>query len=61
MICEKPMAINAREGKEMVTVCKDEGVKLLVGYRMYFEPRTLEVVNKRRNGESLEKACSFKV
>ena len=31
MICEKPMAINAREGEEMVKVCKDEGVKLLVG------------------------------
>ena len=50
-ICEKPMAINAREGEEMVKACKDAGVKLLVGYRMHFEPRTLEVVNMRRNGE----------
>ena len=48
---EKPMAINAREGEEMVKACKDAGVKLLVGYRMHFEPRTLEVVNMRRNGE----------
>ena len=51
VICEKPMAINAREGEEMVKVCKDEGVHLLVGYRMHFEPRTLEVVDMRRNGE----------
>ena len=51
VICEKPMAINAREGEEMVKACKDAGVKLLVGYRMHFEPRTLEVVNMRRNGE----------
>jgi predicted dehydrogenase len=51
VICEKPMAINAKEGEEMVTACKEAGVKLLVGYRMHFEPRTLEVVNMRRNGE----------
>src|SRR5690606_4351116 len=51
VICENPMAINAREGEEMVKVGKDEGVKLLVGYRMHFEPRTLEVVDMRRNGE----------
>ena len=44
VICEKPMAINAKEGEEMVKACKDAGVKLLVGYRMHFEPRTLEVV-----------------
>ncbi|MCG2460494.1 Gfo/Idh/MocA family oxidoreductase [Flavobacteriaceae bacterium F89] len=51
VICEKPMAINAAEGEEMVKACKDAGVNLLVGYRMHFEPRTLEVVNMRRNGE----------
>lgn len=51
VICEKPMAINAQEGEEMVKACKDAGVKLLVGYRMHFEPRTLEVVDMRRNGE----------
>jgi len=51
VICEKPMAINAKEGEEMVAACKEAGVKLLVGYRMHFEPRTLEVVNMRRNGE----------
>ena len=50
VICEKPMAINAQEGEEMVKACKDAGVKLLVGYRMHFEPRTLEVVDMRKNG-----------
>ena len=34
----------------MIKDCKDAGVKLLVGYRMHFEPRTLEVVNMRRDG-----------
>jgi len=50
-ISEKPMAVNAKEGQEMVDACKKEGVKLLVGYRMHFEPHTLEVVRQRKAGE----------
>jgi len=51
VICEKPMALNAREGQEMVDACKKANVKLLVGYRMHFEPKTLEVVRMRKAGE----------
>jgi predicted dehydrogenase len=51
VICEKPMAINAKEGKEMVDACKKANVKLLVGYRMHFEPKTLEVIRMRKEGE----------
>jgi len=50
-ICEKPMAINAKEGQEMVDACKKANVKLLVGYRMHFEPKTLEVIRMRNSGE----------
>jgi predicted dehydrogenase len=35
----------------MVDACKKVGVKLLVGYRMHFEPKTLEVVRMRSAGE----------
>ncbi|MDQ3393375.1 MAG: Gfo/Idh/MocA family oxidoreductase [Bacteroidota bacterium] len=51
VICEKPMAINAKEGQEMVDACKKANVKLLVGYRMHFEPNTLEIVRMRKEGE----------
>jgi len=51
VICEKPMAVNAKEGQEMVDACKAAGVKLLVGYRMHFEPHTLEVIRMRNAGE----------
>jgi predicted dehydrogenase len=51
VICEKPMALNAKEGEEMITACKKAGVKLLVGYRMHFEPNTLEVVHMRKAGD----------
>ncbi len=51
VICEKPMAVNAREGQEMVDACKKMNVKLLVGYRMHFEPKTLEIIRMRTAGE----------
>jgi predicted dehydrogenase len=50
-ICEKPMAINAKEGQEMVDACKKANVHLLVGYRMRFEANTLEVIRMRMEGE----------
>jgi predicted dehydrogenase len=50
-ICEKPMAINAKEGQEMVDACKKANVKLLVGYRMHFEANTLEIIRMRKEGE----------
>ena len=50
-ICEKPMAINAKEGQEMVDACKKAKVKLLIGYRMHFEPKTLEIIRMRKDGE----------
>jgi predicted dehydrogenase len=51
VICEKPMAINAKEGQEMVDACRAANVKLLVGYRMHFEPTTLEIIRMRKDGE----------
>ena len=51
VICEKPMAINAKEGQGMVEACKKANVKLLVGYRMHFEPKTLEIIRMRKDGE----------
>lgn len=51
VICEKPMALNAKEGREMVDACKKAGVHLLVGYRLHFEPKTLEVIRMREAGE----------
>lgn len=51
VICEKPMALNAKEGQEMVDACKKANVKLLVGYRMHFEPNTLEIIRMRKDGE----------
>lgn len=51
VICEKPMGINAIEGQEMVDACKAANVKLLIGYRMHFEPKTVAVIKMRKEGE----------
>ncbi|MEX2513957.1 MAG: Gfo/Idh/MocA family oxidoreductase [Cyclobacteriaceae bacterium] len=51
VICEKPMALNANEGREMVAACNRANVKLLVGYRMHFEANTLEIIRMRKEGE----------
>lgn len=51
VICEKPMAINAKEGQEMIDACNKANVKLLVGYRLHFEPKTLEIIRMREAGE----------
>jgi len=63
---EKPMAVNAKEGQEMIDACKKAKVKLLVGYRMHFEPKTLEVIRMRKNGELgkimfFQGLCGFRI
>jgi predicted dehydrogenase len=65
-ICEKPMALNAKQGQEMVDACKKANVKLLVGYRMHFEPKTLEIIRMRKDGELgkvlfFQGLCGFKM
>ena len=66
VICEKPMALNAKEGAEMIAACKKANVKLLVGYRMHFEPKTLEIIRMRKDGEFgkvlfFQGLCGFKI
>ncbi len=65
-ICEKPMAVNAKEGQEMIDACNKANVKLLVGYRMHFEPKTLEIVRMRKEGEFgkilfFQGLCGFRI
>ena len=43
VICEKPMGMNVAECDEIMKACKDNGVKLGIGYRLHSEPYTQEV------------------
>ena len=66
VICEKPMAVSAKEGREMIAACKAANVKLLIGYRMHFEPKTLEIIRMRKEGELgkimfFQGLCGFRI
>ncbi len=66
VICEKPMALNAKEAKDMIDACNQNKVKLLIGYRMHFEPKTLEIVRISRSGEAgkplfFQGLCGFRI
>lgn len=51
IICEKPVADNARQAREMIAACEKAGVKFYIGYRLHFEPQTREVIRMREAGE----------
>jgi len=66
VIVEKPMALNASEAEEMVNACAKAGVQLLVGYRMHFEPKTLEIIRMRNAGDFgkvlfFQGLCGFRI
>ena len=43
VICEKPMAVSVKECDAIINACKENNVKLGVGYRMQSDPYTNEV------------------
>ena len=49
VICEKPMAMDAREARQMIEAAKKAGRKLAVGYRMHYDPNFIEA---KRLGQS---------
>ncbi|MDB5190914.1 MAG: gfo/Idh/MocA family oxidoreductase, partial [Segetibacter sp.] len=48
VICEKPMALNVQECREMIDACKKANRMLSIGYRLHFEPYNMEM---RRLGQ----------
>lgn len=38
ILCEKPMANTAAECREMIAACKEANVKLMVAYRIHYQP-----------------------
>lgn len=44
VICEKPMAMNAKECNDMIAACEKAGKKLSIGYRLHFDPYHLEMM-----------------
>lgn len=51
VLCEKPMADNVAECEQMIRACEENGVKLMIAYRLHFEPSNLNVIERIKNGE----------
>jgi glucose-fructose oxidoreductase len=47
--CEKPMAPSVRECEAMIRACKDNNVKLAIGYRLHHEPNTRTIMQFARD------------
>jgi len=51
VLCEKPMAVTARECKEMIRATGKANVKLMIAYRLHFERANLEAAQLARTGK----------
>jgi predicted dehydrogenase len=49
VLCEKPMANSVKECEEMIAACKQAGKKLMVAYRIQYEPNNRMVKEWIRN------------
>lgn len=50
VLCEKPMAVTARECEEMIRATRSAKVKLMIAYRLHFERANLEAAQLARSG-----------
>ena len=51
LLLEKPMAVSVAECEQMIAAAKRSGAKLMIAYRLHFEPGTLKAIERVRNGE----------
>jgi glucose-fructose oxidoreductase len=51
VLCEKPIATGSEDAEAMLTACAENGVRLMIGYRLHFEGATLEAIERVRRGD----------
>ena len=51
LLLEKPMAVSVAECERMIAAADRSGAKLMVAYRLHFEPGTLKAIERVREGE----------
>ena len=58
--CEKPMAPSVRECEAMIRACKENNVKLAIGYRLHHEPNTqaiMRIAKEQKYGKVVNAAA----
>ena len=51
VLCEKPMAMDETECQAMITASEQNGVKLMIAYRLHFERANLNAIEAIRSGK----------
>jgi predicted dehydrogenase len=51
LLLEKPMAVSVEECERIIAASEKSGAKLMVAYRLHFEPGTLKAIERVRAGE----------
>lgn len=57
VLCEKPLEVSVEKGRAIAAAAKASGAKLMVAYRLHFEPATLDAITRIRAGELGELIC----
>ncbi|MBE7182880.1 MAG: Gfo/Idh/MocA family oxidoreductase [Methylobacterium mesophilicum] len=58
VLCEKPLEVSVAKSREIAEAAKASSAKLMVAYRLHFEPATLDAIRRIRKGE-LGKILAF--
>ena len=51
VLCEKPMAVTEEDCRSMIRVAEENGVKLMVAYRLHFEEANLKAIELVQGGK----------
>ncbi|MDB6074571.1 MAG: gfo/Idh/MocA family oxidoreductase [Verrucomicrobiaceae bacterium] len=50
VLCEKPMATSTEEAEQMIRAARDANRKLMIAYRLHYEPLNLKAMELSRDG-----------
>src|ERR1700726_693309 len=50
VLCEKPMSTTVADAEAMIAACKAAKVKLMIAYRLHYEPTTLRAIQLIKDG-----------
>ncbi|WP_165066247.1 Gfo/Idh/MocA family protein [Paludisphaera rhizosphaerae] len=51
VLLEKPMAVSEEDCQAMIAAARESGAKLMIAYRLHFEPATVAAIEQVRDGD----------